>query len=119
MFGGNDACLVERDALTDWEKLLLCWVLGSLLGGLTSGRNFGHYAIQWLPPVCLLAAWGWQAVWSKANIERWNEWKPFLIGLLVLGLLLPLGDTLVKNKVYLESAFVQDPQPAPLYSGEQ
>ncbi|MEM7367520.1 MAG: hypothetical protein AAF587_02895 [Bacteroidota bacterium] len=103
----------RRKVLTLQEKLLLCWFVGALLGGLTSGRNFGHYAIQWLPASCMIAAWGGQRLVRYMRDKDQREGMMLMSGILGIGLLLPIGHTLVKNKVYLESAFHQDPQPAP------
>lgn len=98
--------------LSKQEKLLLCWLGGAMLGGLTSGRNFGHYAIQWLPAASLVAAWGLSYLWQQLEESKFHKGRHLMGGMLILGLLLPLGHTLVKQKVYLESAFHQDPQVA-------
>lgn len=108
---GIDAWMRRRE-LSQHEQLLICWFVASLLGALTSGRNFGHYAIQWLPAASLLAAWGWEKVWMNSKTHEGKERSVFLIGILILGLVIPIGDTLVKNKVYLQSAFGQQPVPA-------
>lgn len=105
----------ERKKLASRELLFLCWLGGALLGGLTSGRNFGHYAIQWLPASCLLAAWAWQEIlqphlpqrpWQSANPLAWT-----LGAFLGLGLLLPLGNTLVDQAVYVRYLLNVEPQP--------
>lgn len=53
-----------RRGLVDGRLLVTLWLLAGYFGASYSGRNFGHYFIQILVPLCLATAWalvdGWR-----------------------------------------------------------
>lgn len=84
--------------------LILLWFLLSFIPVSTGGRFFGHYFIQLLPPLCLLAAP--QAdqflTWlTNAQPGRRRQWaySLFLTGLLIPPLV-ALGARLVAKEIY-------------------
>ncbi|MCH9651639.1 MAG: glycosyltransferase family 39 protein [Deltaproteobacteria bacterium] len=75
----------------DGRFLLFLWLLFSYFGASYSGRNFGHYFIQILPPLCLLSAWFVVDLWQKAREfapSRLGTWifREALVWVLILGL---------------------------------
>lgn len=50
--------------------LIPVWFLLSLVPVMTGGRFYGHYFIQMLPPLCLLAGFGMDGV----DLKRWTKW---------------------------------------------
>ncbi len=55
-----------------WGRLLLVlWLVFSYFGASYSGRNFGHYFIQIIPPLCLLTAWLLVDLWNWQRVQVW------------------------------------------------
>jgi 4-amino-4-deoxy-L-arabinose transferase-like glycosyltransferase len=79
-----DGHRAERDALV---VLLLASVVGVSAGG----RFFGHYFIQLIPPLALLAAHPLAESWSRIGEERGRGWRRLTLGWSALSLLVTLG----------------------------
>ncbi|MCB1036031.1 MAG: glycosyltransferase family 39 protein, partial [Acidobacteria bacterium] len=75
-----------------WGRLLLVlWLFFAYFGASYSGRNFGHYFIQIIPPLCLLTAWLLVDLWQWQRPDAWFSQGRFafraaLSVLVVLGL---------------------------------
>jgi hypothetical protein len=76
------------------QRLAILWLGGSALAVCAGGRFFGHYFIQLLPPLCVLAALRLAAWWSRAGSALGATWKR---GLIVAALAIPPMVYLVVN----------------------
>jgi len=79
-----------------WGRfLLVLWLVFAYFGASYSGRNFGHYFIQIIPPLCLLTAWLvvdlWHAESLRAKFQRHGlEFRCLLLLVVAIGLIYSL-----------------------------
>jgi hypothetical protein len=61
----------EEQTCQPWCFYLLVWNATSLAGAASSGRGYGHYFIQCLPAVSLIAAWPLAAIgrWIRGRLK--------------------------------------------------
>ncbi len=61
----------------DGRAMVTIWFAAAYFGASYSGRNFGHYFIQLIAPICLLAALLLREAWlGAASLRRWSRWLP-------------------------------------------
>jgi len=69
----------------------LAWATTSLAGAAAGGRDYDHYFIQFLPPVCLLAAFSLAGLVRWANTARTGRLRQAVVFALSLLVLVQLG----------------------------
>lgn len=68
------------------DLMMATWLIASFYMASLGMRFFPHYFLQFLPPLIYLAARGWTA-WLEIKL---NEHKKFKMGLIIIGVLIPL-----------------------------
>lgn len=100
---GGMGMVISWKRLAPTERLWLCWLIGAGMGVLTSGRDFVHYTIQLLPPLCLVATYGVRMIWHlEWGLPR-RVARIVCIGLLLLGMGSPLWNSWQMSQQYVPS----------------
>jgi hypothetical protein len=82
---------MDRELVIDWY--LIFWCISSYVGVCYSGRNFGHYYIMLLPPLCLAGGrmvFYLRDLWNSATEHYGRKYNIPQFYRLVIKMLLPL-----------------------------